>query len=56
MQISNFVLINIFGNEQHKYDILNRKSKLTIENIRIISKKLNIPPKVLIQDYSLNNP
>ncbi len=32
-------------------EILNKKRKLTVEMIRNLSQKLNIPPDILIQNY-----
>jgi len=33
--------------------ILNRKSKLTIDMIRILTKRINLSPDLLITDYKL---
>jgi len=40
-----------FGGTNRVSEVLNKKRKLTIEMIRKLSAKLNIPVSVLIQDY-----
>ncbi len=35
-------------------EILNRKRKLTVDMIRKLTKKLNLPAELLIKDYQLN--
>ena len=44
-------LAEIVGFKSRVSEILNRKRKLTIEMIRNLSQKLNIPTEVLIQSY-----
>ncbi len=44
-------LAEIVGFKSRVSEILNKKRKLTIEMIRNISQKLNIPSEVLIQKY-----
>jgi len=44
-------LIELVGFKSRISEILNRKRKLTIEMIRNLSQKLNIPSDVLIQNY-----
>jgi len=44
-------LAEVVGFKSRVSEILNRKRKLTIEMIRNLSQKLNIPSEVLIQNY-----
>ena len=44
-------LAEVVGSKSRVSEILNRKRKLTIEMIRNLSQKLNIPSEVLIQNY-----
>lgn len=44
-------LAEVVGFKSRVSEILNRKRKLTLEMIRKISKALNIPTEVLVQDY-----
>lgn len=44
-------LAEVVGFKSRVSEILNKKRKLTLEMIRNISLKLNIPTEVLIQDY-----
>ena len=44
-------LANIFGMKSRASEILNRKRKLTLEMIRQLHSKMNIPTEVLIQAY-----
>lgn len=44
-------LAEYVGFKSRVSEILNKKRKLTIEMIRNLSKKLNIPSEVLIQNY-----
>ena len=48
-------LISIMGNKSRVSDILNRKRKLTLNMIRNLYNKLNIPLEILITDYELSN-
>jgi HTH-type transcriptional regulator/antitoxin HigA len=43
----------IIGYKERASEILNRKRKLTLPMIRIISTKLNIPTAVLVQEYQI---
>ncbi len=47
-------LVGIVGSKGIVSEVLNRKRKLTVKMIRNLSERLNITPKVLIQDYELN--
>ncbi len=44
-------LAEVIGFTSRVSEILNKKRKLTIEMIRNLSQKLNIPSEVLIQNY-----
>ncbi|MFZ4058006.1 MAG: helix-turn-helix domain-containing protein [Ferruginibacter sp.] len=44
-------LANVIGLKSRASEILNRKRKLSLENIRQLHDKLNIPTDVLIQAY-----
>jgi len=45
-------LVSIVGSKSRVSEILNRKRKLTIEMIRNLHKKLNIPIESLFLDYN----
>lgn len=53
MHLKQIDLIDVIGGKSRVSEILNRKRKLTVEMIRKITKKLNISPGVLINDYHL---
>jgi HTH-type transcriptional regulator / antitoxin HigA len=44
-------LANIFGVKSRASEVLNKKRKLSLEMIRQLHAKLNIPTEVLIQAY-----
>jgi HTH-type transcriptional regulator/antitoxin HigA len=44
-------LVKIFGLKSRVSEILNKKRPLTLEMIRNLHEKLNIPTQVLIQPY-----
>jgi HTH-type transcriptional regulator/antitoxin HigA len=44
-------LAEVVGFTSRVSEILNRKRKLTIDMIRSLNQKLNIPSEVLIQNY-----
>jgi HTH-type transcriptional regulator / antitoxin HigA len=44
-------LAEVMGFKSRVSEILNRKRKLTIDMIRKLNEKLNIPSEVLIQNY-----
>jgi len=46
-------LVEEFGSKSRVSEVLNRKRKLTIEMIRRLSVKLNLPVSVLVKDYGL---
>ncbi len=46
-------LIDVIGSKSRVSEVLNRKRKLTIEMIRNLTKRLNLSPDLLINDYPL---
>ncbi len=46
-------LVSVIGSRSRVSDVLNRKRKLTVEMIRNLNRRLNISPKILINDYEL---
>jgi len=44
-------LVDMIGFKSRVSEIMNKKRKLTLEMIRKLNAKLNIPTEVLIQDY-----
>ena len=44
-------LVDMIGFKSRVSEIMNKKRKLTLEMIRKLNAKLNIPTDVLIQDY-----
>jgi HTH-type transcriptional regulator/antitoxin HigA len=46
-------LVGVIGDKTLVSKVLNRKRKLTIDMIRRLNKKLNIPLDILLKDYSL---
>lgn len=54
MNLKQSDLINEFGSKSRVSEVLNRKRKLSVEMIRRLSVKLNLPVKVLIKDYNLS--
>jgi len=44
-------LVEVVGFASRVSEILNRKRKLTLKMIRTLSKKLQIPTEVLVQEY-----
>ncbi len=51
MQLKQKDIAPSLGGKNRASEILNRKRKLTIEMIRNLSEKLNLPVSLLIQDY-----
>ena len=51
MQFKQKDIAAFLGGKNRASEILNRKRKLTIEMIRNLSEKLNLPVSLLIQDY-----
>ena len=54
MNLKQSDLVNEFGSKSRVSEVLNRKRKLSVEMIRRLSVKLNLPVKVLITDYNLS--
>jgi len=46
-------LADALGGKNRVSEILNRKRRLTLEMIRNLTKRLNLSPGLLIQDYQL---
>lgn len=46
-------LVGLIGGKSRVSEVLNRKKRLTVKMIRILSEKLEISPAILIQDYPL---
>ena len=53
MQLKQIDLINEIGGKSRVSEILNRKRKLTVGMIRKLTKRLNLSPGLLINDYQL---
>jgi len=53
MQLKQVDLVDVVGGKNRVSEILNRKRKLTVEMIRNLTKRLNLSPGLLIQDYKL---
>jgi HTH-type transcriptional regulator / antitoxin HigA len=46
-------LVDAIGGKSRVSEILNRKRRLTVDMIRKLATRLNISPRVLINDYQL---
>lgn len=46
-------LVGVIGNKSIVSEVLNRKRKLTVNMIRVLSDKLKLTAQVLVQDYNL---
>lgn len=53
MQLKQIDLVDAIGGKSRVSEVLNRKRKLTVGMIRNLTKRLNISPGVLINDYQL---
>jgi HTH-type transcriptional regulator / antitoxin HigA len=53
MHLKQIDLIDAIGGKSRVSEVLNRKRKLTVGMIRNLTKRLNISPGVLINDYQL---
>lgn len=49
-------LQNVLGSRQRVHDILRKKRRLTLAQIRTLNQKLRVPAEVLIRDYPLAHP
>jgi len=55
LQLRQVDLIQEIGGKSRVSEILNRKRKLTLDMIRNLSEKLELPPEILIRDYQLSD-
>jgi len=53
MHLKQVDLVNEIGGKSRVSEILNKRRKLTIEMIRNLTKRLNLSPSLLINDYHL---
>jgi len=53
MHLKQVDLVNEIGGKSRVSEILNKRRKLTIEMIRNLTKRLNLSPGLLINDYHL---
>ena len=53
MQLKQVDLVNEIGGKSRVSEVLNRKRKLTVEMIRNLTRRLNLSPGLLINDYQL---
>jgi HTH-type transcriptional regulator/antitoxin HigA len=53
MNLKQVDLVEVIGGKSRVSEILNRKRKLTVEMIRKLTKRLNLSPGLLINDYQL---
>jgi HTH-type transcriptional regulator/antitoxin HigA len=49
-------LQSVLGSRQRVHDILRRKRRLTLTQIRNLNQKFRVPAEVLIRDYPLYHP
>ena len=54
MQLKQVDLVKEIGGKSRVSEILNKKRKLTVEMIRKLTKRLNLSPGLLINDYPLS--
>jgi HTH-type transcriptional regulator/antitoxin HigA len=53
MQLKQVDLVNEIGGKSRVSEVLNRKRKLTVDMIRNLTRRLNLSPGLLINDYQL---
>lgn len=53
MQLKQVDLVDEIGGKSRVSEVLNRKRKLTVEMIRNLTRRLNLSPGLLINDYQL---
>ncbi len=46
-------LQQVLGSRQRTHDVMRKKRRLTLQQIRSLNEKLNVPAEVLIRDYAL---
>jgi HTH-type transcriptional regulator/antitoxin HigA len=56
MNLKQIDLVNEIGGKSRVSEILNRKRKLTVDMIRKLTRRLNLSPELLINDYKLARP
>lgn len=54
MQLKQVDLVDAIGGKSRVSEVLNRKRKLTLEMIRNLTRRLNLSPGLLINDYQLS--
>ncbi|MEO6191108.1 MAG: transcriptional regulator [Saprospiraceae bacterium] len=53
MDIKQRDLVGIIGGKSQVSEVLNRKKRLTVEMIRVLTEKLNLSASILIKNYNL---
>jgi len=53
MQLKQVDLVDAIGGKSRVSEVLNRKRKLTVDMIRNLTRRLNLSPGLLINDYQL---
>lgn len=53
MQLKQIDLADAIGGKNRVSEVLNRKRKLTVEMIRNLTSRLNLPSEILIGEYKL---
>lgn len=53
MHLKQVDLVDAIGGKSRVSEVLNRKRKLTVDMIRNLTKRLNLSPGLLINDYQL---
>jgi len=53
MHLRQVDLASDFGGKNRASEVLNKKRKLTVEMIRKLTSRLNLSPRLLINDYKL---
>ena len=46
-------LQQVLGSRQRTQDVMRKKRRLTLQQIRSLNEKLNVPAEVLVRDYAL---
>lgn len=54
MQLKQVDLVEAIGGKSRVSEVLNRKRKLTVDMIRKLTRRLNLSPGLLINDYQLS--
>jgi HTH-type transcriptional regulator / antitoxin HigA len=55
MRLKQVDLVDAIGGKSRVSEVLNRKRKLTVEMIRNLTRRLNLSPGLLINDYKLGS-